>query len=378
MSYSEIVDHQAMVFDERRNGLYRAALRRHLKDGARVMDLGAGIGILGFIALEEGAAEVIMVEPEPVIRAARKVAHALGVTDRVRFIESAAESITEPLEVDAILSVFTGNFLLEEDLLPSLFSARERFLAPGGQLFPDAARMLVAPVEAAALYARMVAQWSTPAAGIDLSVLRGLAENAIFDAPRDQHGPRVLATPGVLGEFDFHTASHAACNSSFECEISVEGECHGLCGWFDARLGSEWFSTGPTAESTHWSPLFLPVAEPVKLRVGQTVAITVHRPSYGDWTWSLSVDGRLQRQSTFYANVTAPADLICRTPDYRPRRSEEAEALQYLLSLFDGEQSLSGIADALHRRFPRLYADSESALRSVQSASARFAVHGPR
>ncbi|MCH2099184.1 MAG: methyltransferase domain-containing protein, partial [Pseudomonadales bacterium] len=319
MSYAEIVDHQAMVFDERRNALYRAALRQHLKAGARVMDLGAGIGILGFIALEEGAAEVVMVEPEPVIRAARKVAKALGVTDRVRFIEDTVENITEPLQVDAILSVFTGNFLLEEDLLPSLFRARDCFLAPGGRLFPDAARMLVAPVDARALHARMVTQWSTPAAGIDLSALRSLAENAIVETPREQHAPRALAAPSELAEFDFLTASTAACDSTVECEVTAEGECHGLCGWFDARLGGAWFSTGPAAEPTHWSPLFLPVAEPVALRVGQTVTITVHRPSYGDWTWSLAVDGRFQRQSTFNANLTTPADLVCRSPDYRPR-----------------------------------------------------------
>ena len=237
------------------------------------LDLGAGIGILGFIALEEGATEVIMVEPEPVIRAARK--WRMRSVSRIECVLSkaqpkhhgAARGRCDPVRFHRQLSA-------RRRLVPSLFSARERFLAPGGQLFPDTARMLVAPVEAAALYPRMVAV--VLVAGIDLSVLRGLAENAIFDAP-DQHGPRVLATPGVLGEFDFHTASHAACDSSFECEISVEGECHGLCGWFDARLGSNGFP--PVRQPSRRLVASLPPrAEPVELRVGQAVAITVHRP----------------------------------------------------------------------------------------------------
>ena len=67
----------------------------------------------------------------------------------------------EDIQADIIISVFTGNLLFGEDLLPSLFYARDRFLAPGGTLLPDAARILVCPASAPQAYVDNVDVWNT-------------------------------------------------------------------------------------------------------------------------------------------------------------------------------------------------------------------------
>jgi 16S rRNA (guanine966-N2)-methyltransferase len=66
-------------------------------NGARVLDLFAGTGALGFEALSRGARETVMVESAPEsIRAIKENARALGVTDRVEIVPGDAREIPGP------------------------------------------------------------------------------------------------------------------------------------------------------------------------------------------------------------------------------------------------------------------------------------------
>ena len=86
MSYSDPSGHLSMVFDEHRNQAYLAAMREVITPDMRVMDLGAGLGVLGLLAARLGAREVHMVEPAPVLRAARQLATANGL-DNIHFYD---------------------------------------------------------------------------------------------------------------------------------------------------------------------------------------------------------------------------------------------------------------------------------------------------
>jgi hypothetical protein len=67
-------------------------------------------------------------------------------TEKMECISGKIEKVSLPEQVDVIISVFTGNFLLTEDLLPSLFYARDKYLRPGGKMIPDRAKMIIVPV----------------------------------------------------------------------------------------------------------------------------------------------------------------------------------------------------------------------------------------
>ena len=139
-----------MALDRVRNEAYAAALRRVITPDSVVLDLGAGTGVLGLIAARLGARRVYLVEPTDVIVAVRGNRRRQRSPGLVQCAARKLEDVVIPEQVDVIVSVMTGNFLLTEDLLPVLFRARDTLLEPGGHLVPDAAVMEAVLVSAAA------------------------------------------------------------------------------------------------------------------------------------------------------------------------------------------------------------------------------------
>jgi hypothetical protein len=362
-----------MVFDRRRNAAYYAAMARHIGPDTVVMDLGAGIGVLGLEAARLGARKVYLVDPSPVVNVAAEIARANGLADRVEIINRPIESAGIQEQVDVILSVFTGNFLLEEDLLPLLFEARDRFLAPGGVLIPDRGTMLAAPVSAAEYYRSKVAAWEDPGNGLDLSAARRYAGNSVYTERSKRINPVLLADGVELATLDFHTAERASCDSSIEVEATREGTCHGLLGWFDMRLGTEWLSTSPCAEPTHWSQVFLPLLPSVDVGVGETVRIRIKRPQYGNWTWVFESARGKNRQSTFLEKPVLHSDMLKTAESSAPGRSPLGAAAALALELMAGDFSVNQICDELERHHGKCFNSRERVELFVSSLLSRFA-----
>ena len=56
------------------------------------------------------------------------------------------ETVELPEQVDIIISEWMGYFLLRESMLDSVLFARDKFLRPGGAMYPSHARMYLAPI----------------------------------------------------------------------------------------------------------------------------------------------------------------------------------------------------------------------------------------
>jgi predicted RNA methylase len=169
MSYASVSGQQSMAYDLRRNQAYYQALAKVITPDSVVLDLGAGLGVLGILAAKLGAKRVYLVEPEDVITVTNKIVQANGLSERVHCLQGKIEDIDLPEQVDVIISVFTGNFLLGEDLLPSLFYARDKYLKPDGILIPEAGVMQAAPIFAPDIYRENITCWSEPHLEIDYS-----------------------------------------------------------------------------------------------------------------------------------------------------------------------------------------------------------------
>jgi hypothetical protein len=374
MSYSDVAGHRSMVFDGVRNAAYARALAQVIRPGITVMDLGAGLGVHGLNAAKLGAAQVHLVEPSPVLEVARRIALANSL-DNVHCHQCRVEELRLEGRVDVIVSVFTGNFLLCEDLLPSLFLARDRFLAPGGQMIPDRGRMEVVPVCAVDYYEKHIEAWNdyprhaahNGETGLDLRAARSFVANTLYYDSRKNFKATSLSSAAVLKEMDFTRAASADCNGEVEVEITQDGICHGWLGWFQIRLGAEWLSTSGEAEATHWRTAFLPLEQPLEVKAGERLGFTLNRPEFGEWTWTTRYRDSSQRQSTFLSRPVSPDQVRKASGTYRPRLGERGEAARWLLGQLQGKSTAVELASRLNEMYPAVFGSSQEAFRFVKS-----------
>lgn len=372
MSYSQVGSHRSMVFDEVRNELYAAAIRKLVTPDSVVLDLGAGLGIHGLIAAAAGAKRVYLVDPEPVVQIAKEIARANGLADRIVVLEGRIEDIELPEQVDLIVSVLTGNLLYTEDLLPSLFHARDRYLKPGGRLLPDRAELLLAPVSAPALHARHIGCWSEPHLGLDFSAARRFAANEMLWPRRDEFTIERLAPAATISSIDMTQATHADCRGEARLRIETGGNCDGLLGWIRIRLGDAWLSTDPAAPEVHWSSAILPLDPPLPLQTGEEILVSLQRPVYGDWTWRVSSASASRQQSCFLSRMDAPSRLRKLAPETSPRLSPRGRRALDILAMMRDGASNQAIARHLADADPRGFPDVETALREIQGFALRY------
>ncbi|KCV68603.1 hypothetical protein H696_04896 [Fonticula alba] len=150
-SYADLAIHASMLSDVSRTEAYRRAFTRAgelgLFAGKAVLEVGAGLGVLGiFAAREGGARHVYLVEASDIVHQLRKViaAQPASIAERITIIHSRVEDAILPEKVDVIVSEWMGYGLLYESMLDSVLVARDNWLKEDGVLMPSRATISAA------------------------------------------------------------------------------------------------------------------------------------------------------------------------------------------------------------------------------------------
>ena len=70
------------------------------------------------------------------------------MTAKITLLQGKMEEVELPYpKVDIIISEWMGYFLLYESMLDTVIYARDRYLAEGGLIFPDVAKIYMAGIE---------------------------------------------------------------------------------------------------------------------------------------------------------------------------------------------------------------------------------------
>ena len=118
----------SMVADRVRVDAYAEALRKTVRKGAVVLEIGTGPGIFAVLACQVGASRVYAIEPNEIIQVAREVAAANGCADKIEFFEEFSDRVTLPLRADVILSDLRGVVPLFQRHIPAIWMHGAGFL----------------------------------------------------------------------------------------------------------------------------------------------------------------------------------------------------------------------------------------------------------
>jgi arsenite methyltransferase len=102
-------------------------------EGATVLDVGAGDGLIGLAALDRGATVIFSDVSAALLERCEEAVAARGLLDRARFVLARAEDLAEV--ADASVDVVTiRSVLIYVAAKPDAFAAFHRVLRPGGRL----------------------------------------------------------------------------------------------------------------------------------------------------------------------------------------------------------------------------------------------------
>jgi len=347
---------------------FAAAIAARIKPGDTVVDLGAGSGILSFLACRAGARRVYAIEAGGSIEFARLLAKRNGFQERIEFIANASTLVTLPERVNAIVSDIHDTFGLQMQGLATMTDARDRFLAPGGALIPCRIQLMTAPVEAPDHYQRTIDVWRQQVRGIDLSPLRSLAVNQPTAARIERS--QLLGAVVPLTDIDLMHVSRLHTGGATHSDVMRDGTLHGVCGCFVTTLAEGVTMGNLPGESatTNFAQAFFPVESPIAVRAGDRVSIRLETHDGAAARWQIEVTRAGKAVSRFdhsmlHAEALSIEMLRKHAADYRPALTAAGALERDLLDRFDGTHSTAELESWLTTR-------AGSVLPSAQEAAA--------
>lgn len=274
--------HRILLDDVHRMAAYDRAIRKLVRPGDVVLDLGSGTGALAMLAARRGA-RVHAVESMPVAGLASALIAANGLADRITVHHCDVVTLQPVEPVDLVISDFMGRFLVDDGMLDAV-AAAAAWLRPGGRFCPRRLTLRLAPV--GDFPVPMVDRWREPLLGLDLSAALRPALSTCYAAQLGQSallGPAAayheLEPPSPCPPFD----------RTLALPITRDGELRGLAGWFDAELADDVLLSTEPGVVTHWGQYLFPLA-PVRVRAGSVVEVRLWLAG-DDWCWEGTVAG---------------------------------------------------------------------------------------
>ncbi|XP_048679294.1 protein arginine N-methyltransferase 8 isoform X3 [Caretta caretta] len=149
-SYAHFGIHEEMLKDEVRTLTYRNSMyhNKHVFKDKIVLDVGSGTGILSMFAAKAGAKKVYGIECSSISDYSEKIIKANHLDNIITIFKGKVEEVELPEDkVDIIISEWMGYCLFYESMLNTVIFARDKWLKPGGLMFPDRAALYVIAIE---------------------------------------------------------------------------------------------------------------------------------------------------------------------------------------------------------------------------------------
>lgn len=272
--------HRRMLADEVRSAAFEAALRRVIRPGeTTVADIGAGTGVLGFMARRLGAREVHLVERGEVIELAARLADANAIPG-LHFWQAGSGDIADPPQVDVVVAEILGNLALEENALETLADAR-RFLKPGGILVPARLEQFVAPVTSDHAW-RELCSWERAPLGLDFGLARAMSFDNLYVRGIEPADLLPGDSARCWDALAFGAAVSARRRGTAAWPLEAPVRVYGYALWWQCELvPGVTLGTSPFGPPTHWEQVYAPIADPVDAQAGDVLELQLESETTG-------------------------------------------------------------------------------------------------
>uniref|UniRef100_A0A8D1WKA0 type I protein arginine methyltransferase n=1 Tax=Sus scrofa TaxID=9823 RepID=A0A8D1WKA0_PIG len=280
-SYAHFGIHEEMLKDEVRTLTYRNSMyhNKHVFKDKVVLDVGSGTGILSMFAAKAGAKKVFGIECSSISDYSEKIIKANHLDNIITIFKGKVEEVELPVEkVDIIISEWMGYCLFYESMLNTVIFARDKWLKPGGLMFPDRAALYVVAIEDRQ-YKDFKIHWWENVYGFDMTCIRDVAmKEPLVDIVDPK---QVVTNACLIKEVDIYTVKteELSFTSAFCLQIQRNDYVHALVTYFNIeftkchkKMG---FSTAPDAPYTHWKQTVFYLEDYLTVRRGEEIYGTI-------------------------------------------------------------------------------------------------------
>lgn len=273
--------HIPMMNDAPRNDAFEAAIRAAIARkgaAARVLDIGAGSGLLSLMAARAGAERVVACEMEPLIaEMAQQIVAQNGYGDRITVHAKPSTDLAVGAELDGpadiLVSEILSSDLLTEKVLDTFEDAHRRLLAPDALVIPNAATAMGCLVASDTLadYA-FVGEVS----GFDLSAFAAFAPQRL-PIHGTMTGWQRLSDDVELVHLDLTQKKHDATLARLRIPVTASGRAIGIVQWMHIDLweGVTFDNHPESYADGGWLQVLHSFPEPIDVVAGEHLDLAV-------------------------------------------------------------------------------------------------------
>ena len=267
--------HFPMINEARRNDAYQTAIEAAVTDGAHVLEVGTGSGLLAMMAARAGAAHVTTCEVVPVLaERARAIVAANGFADRITVVNKRSNELVVgedlPRRADVLISEVLSDDLISEGVIPSIRHARQELCVPDAPMIPIGGAVIGALATAPELERQTAVH---EVSGFDLSPFNAFAPRK-FEVPHAMCDVELLSPATELLRIDLRTVRQSQFAQDATITADRAGRALGIVQWIRAELDDRTtYENAPHDGFSHWAMIFYRFDEPIDVTPGHAITV---------------------------------------------------------------------------------------------------------